>query len=823
MAGTPTAASLDNVVYDYGATFDGDLHLTSTTLKNHSLGTTLFGSTRSYDAVGNVSTVATTLSTGTDYQAFCYDEQDRLTWASGAPGAIPCGGTNGTGSLTSAYYTQSFSYDSLGRLTTGPLGSYTYGDGAHLHAATAVGSYTASYDAAGDMQCRAPTGATTCTGTPTGATLTYDNARQLIAWTDNGSPASTDAFAYDGEGNRVAQDANGATTYYLGAWEEVTGSTVTKYFPVGNLPTPEKVGTALYFLADDGLDSVQTALDGSGNSYARALYLPFGGARYTNGSMPTSKAFTGQRADTATGLDYYNARYYDPVLGQFASADSVNDGLNRYAYVGNNPETHNDPTGHCWLVCAVIAAVATAVVTTAVSAVVQQVTTGQVNWGQAIATGASVGLAVGAAIALGPAAALVGNAVGGGIATAVGGGAVATSIATSAVAGAVVGAGSAAVGQVSSNLLTGKPWSDGLGQAVLLGAVTGGAGGALGGALTRAGNPALKFIGRFLGGDAGDTGASGGPNTSAPDTPDVSPCPLSFSPDTLVATPSGEKAIAALAVGDQVDAFDPVTGKASAQTVEATYINHDTDLLDVTLRVSSSAPIATAANAATGTTNASTVTQQAVANSPTRDETVHTTASHPWLSADKGWVVAGQLRVGEPVRLLDGRTAMVVATVVVLGAADMWDLTVSNVHDFAVGTGQFVVHNCPDPNGGAGGNGGGFSPRSKYLDANGNLTDGVHTVNPTDTAPHLPLTAGPGKSVFLSGVDAQTALLDAAQYADENGLWQAPNFDQATVYVTNGPVGIIGRTGELTNWLTVSRALGSRVFHWIHGWPSGPP
>ncbi len=41
--------------------------------------------------------------------------------------------------------------------------------------------------------------------------------------------------------------------------------------------------------------------------------------------------------------------------------------------------------------------------------------------------------------------------------------------------------------------------------------------------------------------------------------------------------------------------------------------------------------------------------------------------------------------------------ATVVATVVVLGAASMWDLTVSNVHDFAVGTGQFVAHNCTDP------------------------------------------------------------------------------------------------------------------------------
>lgn len=51
-------------------------------------------------------------------------------------------------------------------------------------------------------------------------------------------------------------------------------------------------------------------------------------------------------ADTSTsGLDYYNARYYDPVLGQFASADTKQ-GPNRYAYVAGNPETLTDPTGH---------------------------------------------------------------------------------------------------------------------------------------------------------------------------------------------------------------------------------------------------------------------------------------------------------------------------------------------------------------------------------------------------------------------------------------------------------------------------------------------
>ncbi len=50
---------------------------------------------------------------------------------------------------------------------------------------------------------------------------------------------------------------------------------------------------------------------------------------------------------------YYHARYYDPRLGRFLSPDSMGvslgnpQTLNRYAYVGNNPLNHTDPTGHC--------------------------------------------------------------------------------------------------------------------------------------------------------------------------------------------------------------------------------------------------------------------------------------------------------------------------------------------------------------------------------------------------------------------------------------------------------------------------------------------
>ena len=60
------------------------------------------------------------------------------------------------------------------------------------------------------------------------------------------------------------------------------------------------------------------------------------------------KGFTGQYADSVTGLDYYNARYYDPVAEVFLSADTVQGntvGMNPYGYVGGNPETDTDPTG----------------------------------------------------------------------------------------------------------------------------------------------------------------------------------------------------------------------------------------------------------------------------------------------------------------------------------------------------------------------------------------------------------------------------------------------------------------------------------------------
>jgi YD repeat-containing protein len=86
------------------------------------------------------------------------------------------------------------------------------------------------------MTCRAPTGSTTCSGTPTGQQLTYDNEGRLTQWQNTPSaPTSTDQYLYDGEGNRVEQQVTSSgttTTVYVGDIEHVatTGGTTTTYY-----------------------------------------------------------------------------------------------------------------------------------------------------------------------------------------------------------------------------------------------------------------------------------------------------------------------------------------------------------------------------------------------------------------------------------------------------------------------------------------------------------------------------------------------------------------------------------------------------------------
>ncbi len=82
-------------------------------------------------------------------------------------------------------------------------------------------------------------------------------------------------------------------------------------------------------------------------------YRPFGEAVDFAVSLtpPETKGFIGERFDADAGLQYLNARYYDPRLGMFIQPDwfevtKPGVGTNRYAYSFNDPVNASDPGGN---------------------------------------------------------------------------------------------------------------------------------------------------------------------------------------------------------------------------------------------------------------------------------------------------------------------------------------------------------------------------------------------------------------------------------------------------------------------------------------------
>jgi RHS repeat-associated protein len=116
----------------------------------------------------------------------------------------------------------------------------------------------------------------------------------------------------------------------------------------------ENITETTYYFLTDHLGSVDVVLDEEGNVVERADYLPYGSdrLRVTETTAPeTDYKFTGKEMDEESGLYYYGARYYDPLLARFVSRDPWEGDLmnpqtlNKYSYAGNNPIFYVDPTG----------------------------------------------------------------------------------------------------------------------------------------------------------------------------------------------------------------------------------------------------------------------------------------------------------------------------------------------------------------------------------------------------------------------------------------------------------------------------------------------
>lgn len=113
--------------------------------------------------------------------------------------------------------------------------------------------------------------------------------------------------------------------------------------------TTTVVGT----LHRDQLASVRGLTGADGLRAERATYRPFGEQdefTFTLAANET-KGFIGERYDADAGLQYLNARYYDPKLGLFLQPDwwevtQAGVGTNRFAYARNDPINKFDPKGN---------------------------------------------------------------------------------------------------------------------------------------------------------------------------------------------------------------------------------------------------------------------------------------------------------------------------------------------------------------------------------------------------------------------------------------------------------------------------------------------
>lgn len=107
---------------------------------------------------------------------------------------------------------------------------------------------------------------------------------------------------------------------------------------------------------------------GSLTSHGRKHSRPFG--EQLEGAV-NDVGYTGHIYDQHLGLNYMQARYYDPIIGRFYSNDPVDaveairrgspvHGFNRYVYAQNNPYKYTDPDGK-WIVHAFAAVVGGAI------------------------------------------------------------------------------------------------------------------------------------------------------------------------------------------------------------------------------------------------------------------------------------------------------------------------------------------------------------------------------------------------------------------------------------------------------------------------------
>ena len=210
--------------------------------------------------------------------------------------------------------------------------------------------------------------------------FTYDGQGRRLTKTytyDPGEDYSGDfcigrdtAYTYDGDGRLIREH----TTEYYTESASTTRELIFLYDEGGIVGVTYSFNGATpvtYYYHKNLQGDVIAIYDEGGNIKAGYAYDAWGNHVVTNSNLPQLAQcnpfrYRGYYYDVETGLYYCNARYYSPKLCRWISPDSIGyldpssiNGLNLYAYCGNDPVNKYDPTGHSailigLIICAVI-------------------------------------------------------------------------------------------------------------------------------------------------------------------------------------------------------------------------------------------------------------------------------------------------------------------------------------------------------------------------------------------------------------------------------------------------------------------------------------
>ena len=228
--------------------------------------------------------------------------------------------------------------------------TYTYDDNDKLTAVSGGGqSASFGYDGAGNM--------TSVSGTMFGSwTLSYDDESRLTSVT---YPGGTDSFSYNAFGQKMRAVLGGTAYRYVYHGDRVmeetndAGNVTTRYMTEGGsysdpLINQFRTGCGCRWPLEDGAGNVRGLAANIEGAVSDWYELDaFGVNLASTGTTRNDYRFGGAWGYTTdpSGMLQLGARFYWPELGRFVQQDPVGDGVNWYAYAGNNPLVGIDPEG----------------------------------------------------------------------------------------------------------------------------------------------------------------------------------------------------------------------------------------------------------------------------------------------------------------------------------------------------------------------------------------------------------------------------------------------------------------------------------------------